>query len=348
MSGGVPALLATFASLASSPKGAVALNAAVAQQQPGLLSSLSSMIGDNGQKALIDTGRSTLTTLLGGNTMSAIAGAIGKYAGVNEGVSKSIMGLLAPIVLGGLGQQQRASGLDATGLASLLTSQKDNILRAIPPGLSKSLGETGILDSIAGSGARVVNVSREVEQSRYGAPPAKASSSGSGWILPALAAVALLGVAWHFLSRPESTETAQAPAKVEAPVTTGAIPDQAVAGFAALDNLRGIKAGDVDVGAQAADAVTKMRSSLAQISDEASAKAALVPLQDSAAQLNKITAVLNQLSPANRAMVVKAIAAVRPSLDQLMDKALQIPAVAALIKPSIDSIRAEMNTLTTA
>ena len=46
--------------------------------------------------------------------------------------SKSLMGLLAPVVMGVLGQQRRTSGLDATGLARLLTSQKDNIASAIP------------------------------------------------------------------------------------------------------------------------------------------------------------------------------------------------------------------------
>ncbi len=185
MSGGIPALLATLTSLASTPKGAATLNAAVAQQQPGLLSSLTSMIGDAGQKGIVDAGRNTLTNLIGGSTLSAVAGALGKYAGINEGVSKSIMGLLAPIVLGGLGQQQRASGLDASGLANLLTSQKDNILRAIPPGLSRTLGDTGILDSLAGSSARVANASRD-----YVAPEtaswasSKSSSSRSGWLLP--------------------------------------------------------------------------------------------------------------------------------------------------------------------
>ena len=60
MSGGIPALLATLTSLASTPKGAATLNAAVAQQQPGLLSSLTNMIGDGGQKGIIDAGRNTL------------------------------------------------------------------------------------------------------------------------------------------------------------------------------------------------------------------------------------------------------------------------------------------------
>ena len=62
---GGPALLAALTSLVSKPGGAAALMAAVTQQQPGVLTSLANMIGGSGQKALIDTGVSTLTSILG-------------------------------------------------------------------------------------------------------------------------------------------------------------------------------------------------------------------------------------------------------------------------------------------
>ena len=149
LSAGVPALLAAFTSLASKPGGAAKLADAVTQQQPGVITSLANAIGGSGQKALIDTGASALTSLLGGSTMSALTNAIGRYAGIGAGGSKGLMGLLGPVVMGVLGQQQRASGLDATGLANLLASQKDNIARALPAGFSKYLGETGILDRIS-------------------------------------------------------------------------------------------------------------------------------------------------------------------------------------------------------
>ena len=148
---GVPGLLAALTSLVSKPAGAAALNGAIAQQQPGVLSSLASMIGGSAQKALIDTGTSTLASLLGGTTTSALTDAIGRYAGIGDTGSKSLMGLLGPVVMGVLGQQQRASGLDATGLANLLASQKDNIARSLPAGFSKYLGGTDILDSLVDS-----------------------------------------------------------------------------------------------------------------------------------------------------------------------------------------------------
>ena len=59
------------------------------------------------------------------------------------------MGLLGPMVMGVLGQQQRANGLDAQGLTQLLQSQKGNIARALPPGFADYLSSAGLLDRTA-------------------------------------------------------------------------------------------------------------------------------------------------------------------------------------------------------
>ena len=44
------------------------------------------------------------------------------------------------MVVGALGEQQRSGGLDANGLANLLSSQKDQITAAMPSGLADMLG----------------------------------------------------------------------------------------------------------------------------------------------------------------------------------------------------------------
>src|SRR3974390_2207450 len=136
---GVPGLLAALISLVSKPQGATKLNDVVAKQQPGALSNLASVIGESGQKALIDKGASALNSLLGTTTVSALTSALGRYAGIGEGGSKSLLGLLGPAVLGILGQEQRDKGLDASGLARLLTSQRDAVVDALPSGFSKYL-----------------------------------------------------------------------------------------------------------------------------------------------------------------------------------------------------------------
>jgi hypothetical protein len=213
LSAGIPALLAAFTSLASKPGGAAKVADAVAQQQPGVISSLANAIGGSGQKALIDTGASALTALLGGPTMSALTSAVGRYTGIDASGSKGIMGLLGPVVMGVLGQQQRANGLDATGLASLLASQKDNIARALPAGFSKYLSETGILDRLSdvSDDRRASTVSDYPGSSPSYAvsPKSEASSSPLRWLIPALAFVALGAFAWNLLSRPSETAVTQ-------------------------------------------------------------------------------------------------------------------------------------------
>src|SRR5262245_38067149 len=59
--------------------------------------------------------------------------------------------MLAPIVMGTIGQQQGTRSFDAGGIANLLASQKDNIAAALPAGFSNLLGGTGLLDSLGGA-----------------------------------------------------------------------------------------------------------------------------------------------------------------------------------------------------
>jgi Bacterial protein of unknown function (DUF937) len=320
--GGVPGLLAALISLVSKPQGATKLGQAVAQQEPGVLSSLASVIGGSGQKALIDTGASALTSLLGGNTMSALTNAVGSYAGIGGAGSKSLIGLLGPVVLGVLGQHQRTSGLDTSGLARLLTSQKDNVLAAVPSGFSKYLKDTGILDGVTGS----------VTKPAYQTPP-RSTPSIWPWLLGALAVIGLGAFAWHLMSGRHAEGPKSA---VEAP-SPGDM----------LDKLRGVKVGDVDIGALAKSAVDDLRSSLKGIKDEATAQAAVPELTKDGSQSDQLIGLLGQLSPETRKTLTDAFVAIKPRLDKLFDQALALPGVGPVIKPTLDTIRSKLNTLTT-
>jgi Bacterial protein of unknown function (DUF937) len=138
--GAIPAILASMAGVAASPGGARQLATAVAQQQPGTLDNLKSLIGQAGQQSFASAGSSALSGLLGGGALDALTQSVAKFGGVGESTGKSLLGILGPVVVGALGQQQRSAGLDANGLASLLTSQKDQFAAAIPSGLADRLG----------------------------------------------------------------------------------------------------------------------------------------------------------------------------------------------------------------
>ena len=326
----VPTLLAALMNYATKAQGATKLAEVVRKQEPGMLSSLASVIGEPGQKALIDQGASVLTSLLGGKTLSALTGAVGQYADVGNEGSKSLLGFLGPVVLGVLGQQQRDRGLNAAGLANLLTSQKSNIADALPSGFSKYLSDTGILDDLT-SGAR--------------AAPRTTATPPS--ILPWLAVLAVIAIgwlAWHLLSgRDQNVVETKKPPVEETTSLTGEAPYSGL-----FTKLKGIKVGDTDTGELAISAVDRLYSSLTGIKDEASAQANLTSLNQASSEFDQLSGLLSQLSPENRKVLAETFASIRPNLDQLLDNALAIPGIATIIKPTVDAIRSKLDALSTA
>jgi Bacterial protein of unknown function (DUF937) len=208
----VPALLAALISVVAKPGGAAKLGDAVTREPPGILANIADAIGGTGQNDVINNGLGALSSLMGGGTLSSLVRALGKYASVGEGGSRSLLGLLGPLLLGVLGQQQRTNGLDAAGLAQLVASQEDNVARALPSGFANYLSGTGFLDRIGApsSGYRA-------------AEPEHASQWG--WVVPALAVVAVACLGLYLLSHisRDRGET-QPQASVESPQTVGATP----------------------------------------------------------------------------------------------------------------------------
>jgi hypothetical protein len=129
----VPGLLAGLSGVAAQPGGAQKLFDAV-KQQTGTLGNYAGMIGGASQSSLIEKGSQILSSLLGGRNQTALAGAVGKYAELSQSASGSLLGMLAPVVMGTIGQQSGMRSLDASGIASLLSSQKDSIAAALPSG----------------------------------------------------------------------------------------------------------------------------------------------------------------------------------------------------------------------
>ena len=145
----VPGLLAALSSAAMQPGGAQKL-ADAAMQHLGTPDNLASIIGGGNQTALADKGSHFLASLLGGQDHAALAGGVAKVAGMGQGASNSLLGVLAPVVMGTIAKQQGIAGLDPSNIISLFSAQKDNIAAALPSGLRDQLRGTGLLDALHG------------------------------------------------------------------------------------------------------------------------------------------------------------------------------------------------------
>jgi hypothetical protein len=347
--GAVPALLSSLADVASTPSGVRQLGNTLAQQQPGALESLKSLIGGSGQNTLAETGSSMLSGLFGGGTLDTMAQTIGKFAGVGEGSSKSLLGMLGPVVLAAVGQQQRNAGLDASGVASLLSSQKDQIAAAIPSGLADQLSAAGLIDRATGSlrsgaaaasaaGSRIAGASERTVAGVSRTASATTSAAMSQWPYWLGALVVLGGLAWFALGRPANETVAELPRPAATQPATGTV------GMAPSD----LTINGVNLANQATSSIGAVSSVLPTITDAASAQAALPKLRQATAQLDEVSSLAAKLSPERKSALAKLIAAATPAINQMCDKVLATPGVGDIAKPAIDELRGRLDTLSRA
>jgi|SRR5208337_3567341 len=329
----VPALLAGFSNVAAQPGGAQKLVDA-ARQQTGTLGNFANMLGAGGQSSLIEKGSQVLSALLGGRDQNSLVQAVSKFSGVGQGTAGSLLGMLAPVVMGTIGQQRQQQGgsLDASGIAGLLASQKDDIAAALPSGFSNLLGGTGLLDALGGAArtataagseaARVAtSTARVVADTGRHAAGAAASRSINWlyWLIPIAAIAALL---IYLFARPAEQVVQQG-------VTTA----------------QSLMVGGLDIGKQVTDSINSLRTTLDGVTDAASAQAALPKLRDVTAQIDKVDGLIGQLSSEQRKLLAGLVNPVMPTLNQLFDKVLAIPGVAELLKPAIDTLKAKLAAL---
>ncbi len=343
VSAAIPALIGSLAGVASKPGGAAKIETAVQNQDPGILDNISAMLEGGRQQDLIDMGSNTLKTMLGASSVPSLASAIGKFAGISQSTSSSLLGMLAPAVLGVLGQQKERKGLDTGGMARLLSEQKQHTAEAMPAGFANYLKGVDI-PGLPGAAAP----SREkVTHAAFSQPKGtekRASPSLLAWLLP-IAAVA--AVAWWFFS--DRTATVSEGPTVETEVMEDTVQETAPTRTAetATGPVR-LVVGQVDLGRAWDNTLTELRGTLEGVTDVETARTALPKLQAAASELERLAQLSEELPPAGRTALARLVDQARPQLEQLYEKVLAIPGVADIAQPRIEVVRTQLNTLSRA
>jgi hypothetical protein len=345
-SAAIPTILAGLSDLVGSPSGAGQLSKLLSQQQGG---SFTDLLRKGDAQGLAQAGSSMLSGLFGGRTTDAMAQAIGKFAGTGDTGGKSLLSALAPVVLGALGQHQRDAGLDANGLASLLRSQKDQIVAAIPSGLADQLGAAGLIDkaeagvrggvaAASAAGSRVASASE-----RAGAGASQAAGQWPYWLG---ALVLAAGLGWFIMQRQSQPTVAEQPTTRPAATqtTTTTQPATGTVGKAVTD----LTVDGMNLATQFNSSLGTLKSTLSGITDVAGAQAALPKINEMTAQLNDIKARTAKLSPEGRSEFAKLIVAATPAIDQMCNAVLAVPGVGPVAKPAIDDLRAKLDALSRA
>ncbi|MEM9014137.1 MAG: DUF937 domain-containing protein [Pseudomonadota bacterium] len=137
----VAAMMGGLKKNTSNPQGAQALASALDNHDGSLLSNLSQLSSDG----VMADGQKILGHILGGK-QAQTEKALAKTAGVDVGQVGSLMAMAAPALLAALGKAKRDDGLDAAGLAGLVTQEGVRAQQAAPNelgGLMQFLDQDG-------------------------------------------------------------------------------------------------------------------------------------------------------------------------------------------------------------
>ena len=130
----VPLILAGLARNAAQPAGAEDLHQALQKDHDGsIFDNLMGYLG-NPQSA---NGSGILGHVFGGQ-QPTVASNLSQVAGLDENSAAGVLEMVAPLVMGAVGQQQQQNGLDVSGLSTLLQDQQQQA-ESTAPDLMSSL-----------------------------------------------------------------------------------------------------------------------------------------------------------------------------------------------------------------
>jgi Bacterial protein of unknown function (DUF937) len=299
----LPSILGAFTSRASTPAGANALFDAVKGTDPNMLGSLEGMLGGAGKDQLMKGGTSMLSSILGQGGVDGLLSGLTKNAGIGSGAAAALLPLVGQMALGGLAKN--ASGMDASGLANMLSSQKSSFEATMPSGVS--------------------DAARHATQTAQQAVP----SAGAGiarWLIPLAAALAAL---WYFMSGPSTDMKKVA---VDATKTT-------------TETMTGVMVEGVDVSGTLTKTFGDLTTTIGTMTNADTAKAALPKLEEAVKSVDGIAAVASKMTADQKGIIGKLITAGIGPVKLLAEKVLATQGVGEIAKPVLDGLFAKIEGL---
>ena len=156
ISAALPMLLGALGRNAAKPEGAQALTQALARDHDGsILNNLSA----NLQRPEVSQDGAAILNHILGNRRDAVAAGVGQVSGLDANSVTQIMSMLAPVVLGAVGQAQHQNNLSADQVASLLHREREQTESSLGglAGLLDMDGDGSVMDDLMVLGSSLLN-----------------------------------------------------------------------------------------------------------------------------------------------------------------------------------------------
>ncbi len=318
--GAIPAILSGLASVAGNNRGAESVFNAVNDHDDSLLDNLGDLLGGDNSGSMIEMGTSLLGGLMGNKGLGSLVGALAGFSGMGKKSSSSLIGLLAPIVLGIVKRKifGGSGGGTIGALTSLFTDQKDNISNAMPKGMVDQLDTSGFFDRIS---ADVVDSGKEAVQ-EVQAQVTEAASEGSSMMRKLIPLIILAAIVWFALKM----------------FGGGGEPSQTTSQTNMSEKMP-------DYGAQIGSIFKDTTGSLTRIKDIETANAELPNLKNMVNSVDEFSGTFVGLGEEVRAPVITLAKDAFSELEPVLGKTLEIPGVGEIIQPTTDSLMEKLNQL---
>ena len=197
LTGAVPTVLSGLTNMVSSREGVSTFSGLLREGNYGSAVDNSSNLFSGGgvTQGVMNAGRPLLGKIFGDNS-SAVTNAIAKHGGVSASSAGSLMAMAAPLIVGIMGKRATAQGLDASGLANSLMSEKSEIASALPSGIGNIL--SGGPRIVGTEALRTSSSDRVYETNRTNVGYERPASSRS-WLPLLLIGLVALGLIWAFM-----------------------------------------------------------------------------------------------------------------------------------------------------
>jgi sporulation protein YlmC with PRC-barrel domain len=329
----VPSILAGLAGVASKPSGAQQLADAVARQPADALQNLTNLIGGRDQTSPSNGG--TLSSLLGGGALDALANAIGRFSGIGEGAARSVLGMLTPIVMGMLRQE---AGSSTSALTQLLASQKDSFASALPAGIADVFkAKPDFIGSSASTARRATPTyigSRDQPDDPGMPAGTERSNSSSNWAYWVIPLAALAGLTAFLLSGDNSKRR---DADIQ-PRQTSTTPQTSPAAQSTATAVA-----SVDLQQQITSAVGSLSKEL-QRARSGTLADALPNLKVSAGEFDRLNAIINRLPLDAREKLAENVKSAIANVKTELDKA-DMPSLSPDAKAEFLALRRRLDIL---
>ncbi|MEQ1552644.1 MAG: OmpA family protein [Ferruginibacter sp.] len=214
----IPSVIGAISDKATSGHEGASLVSKLASEQhsSGILDTLGGFLNQDSSSNLLSKSSGLISSLFGnGGSSNMLTTLISSFAGVKGSSVGTILSMAVPAVLGLVGKHSAENNVSASGLGSLLSSQKDAAMKMLPAGFS--------LSSLTGGASSAVNNVVNTATNTYDAAEEKAAG-GMKWLLPLLLLAGLGAAAWYFFkegcNKPADTNVVAGTDTLNANVTT--------------------------------------------------------------------------------------------------------------------------------